>query len=228
MINEIVKLGCYIVPVGIKVHNGSENEWRLSFNLAEKHLVFTFNHIQLMMYGLLKITLKDIIRQHEDISELLCSYFLKTTLFYVIEETQRSIWDPKYMMLSFHLCLERLMQFIIEENCPNYFVPMNNIFNERFSLSDKEKLFQIVCEVFESGLNWTRESATMCSLKSYLSDPYTFLDLKISQKRKDQIDTAALILNLQAYSKFIADCIFSLRINYYLPYLKSLLLPSRC
>ena len=86
MINEIVKLGCYIVPVGIKVHNGSENEWRLSFNLAEKHLVFTFNHIQLMMYGLLKITLKDIIRQHEDISELLCSYVLKTTLCWVIED----------------------------------------------------------------------------------------------------------------------------------------------
>jgi len=89
MINEIVKQGCYIVPVGSKVNNGSENEWRLSFNLAEKYPVFTFNHIQLMIYGLLTIILKEIISQHEDISELLCSYFLKTTLFWVIEETQR-------------------------------------------------------------------------------------------------------------------------------------------
>jgi hypothetical protein len=32
MINEIVKQGCYIVPVGSKVHNGSENEWRLSYS----------------------------------------------------------------------------------------------------------------------------------------------------------------------------------------------------
>jgi hypothetical protein len=44
IINEIVKQGCYIVPVGSKVHNGSENEWRLSFSLAEKFLIFTFNH----------------------------------------------------------------------------------------------------------------------------------------------------------------------------------------
>ena len=223
MINEIVKQGCYIVPVGIKVDNGSENEWRLSFSLAEKYLIFTFNHTQLMIYEMLKIILKEIISQHEDISELLCSYFLKTTLFWVIEETQRSIWDPKYMVLCFHLCLERLMQFILEENCPNYFLPINNMFNGRFSLSDKENLFQIVCEVSEGELNWTRKSPTMCSLKNYLSDPYKFVDLKRSQKRKDQIDTAALILNLQAYSKFITDSIFSLKLTYCLPYLKSLL-----
>ena len=108
MINDIVKQGCYIVPVGSKLHNGSEIEWRLSFSLAEKYLIFTFNHTQLMIYAMLKIILKEIISQHEAISELLCSYFLKTTLFWVIEETQRSIWDPKYMMLCFHLCLERL------------------------------------------------------------------------------------------------------------------------
>jgi hypothetical protein len=75
MINEIVKQGCYIVPVGIKVHNGSENEWRLSFSLAEKYLIFTFNHTQLMIYGMLKIILKEIISQHEDISELFCYFF---------------------------------------------------------------------------------------------------------------------------------------------------------
>ena len=68
MINEIVKQGCGLVPVGIKVPNGSENEWRLSFNLAEKYLVFTLNHTQLMIYGMLKI-----ISQHDDISGLLCS-----------------------------------------------------------------------------------------------------------------------------------------------------------
>jgi hypothetical protein len=43
----------------------------------------------------------------------------------------------------------------IVENCPNYFLPLNNMFNGRFSLSGKEKLFQILCEVLESGLDWT-------------------------------------------------------------------------
>jgi hypothetical protein len=97
------------------------------------------------------------------------------------------------------------------------------MFNGRFSLSGKEKLLQILFEVFESGLNWTRESATMCSLKSYLSDPYKFVDLKRSQKRKDQIDTGALILNLRAHSKLLIDMIFSMKQTYFLPYLKSLL-----
>jgi hypothetical protein len=48
------------------------------------------------------------------------------------------------------------------------------MFNGRFSLSGKEKLFQILCEVLESGLDWTWKSPTMCSLKRYLSDPYKF------------------------------------------------------
>jgi hypothetical protein len=89
------------------------------------------------------IILKEIISQHEEISELLCSYFLKTTLFWVIEETQRSIWDPKYMMLCFHLCLERLMQFIIEDNCPNYFCKVR--INTAVSI-----LSFLFCDVFKS------------------------------------------------------------------------------
>ena len=128
-----------------------------------------------------------------------------------------------YDVFFFHLCLERLLQFIIDENCPNYFVLMNNMFNERFSMSGKENLFQIVCEVSKSGFNWTWKSPTMCSLKSYLSDPYKLLDLKTSQKRKDQIETASLILNLRTYSKGIINNVFSLKCTFMQPYMKSLL-----
>jgi len=61
----------------------------------------------------------------------------------------------------------------------------------------------------------------MCSLKSYLSDPYKLLDLKKSQKRKDQMNIASLILNLRTHSKSIID--EGLKFNIFKPYMKSLL-----
>ena len=64
----------------------------------------------------------------------------------------------------------------------------------------------------------------MCSLKSYLSDPYKLLDLKTAQKRKkNQIDTAAIILNLRSYSKLIIDTVLGFKDTLFMPCKKSLL-----
>jgi len=62
----------------------------------------------------------------------------------------------------------------------------------------------------------------MCRLKSYLSDPYKLLDLKTSQKRKDQRETTSLIHSLRRHSKTIINDVFSLKGTFMQSYMKSL------
>ncbi|XP_052086554.1 uncharacterized protein LOC127723875 [Mytilus californianus] len=74
------------VPIGPKTVSDGHFLWRISFSVAEKVLVHSFNFTQLLCYGLLKLTLKHIININDEVKELLCSYFLKTALFWVSEE----------------------------------------------------------------------------------------------------------------------------------------------
>ena len=90
---SIVKYGVLFVPIGCKDSVTQDLEWRISFSVAEKLLVYSFSHTQLLCYALLKIVLKDIIQHKHD--DLLCSYFLKMIIFWLCEESAVHQWKPE-------------------------------------------------------------------------------------------------------------------------------------
>ncbi|XP_052076204.1 uncharacterized protein LOC127714220 [Mytilus californianus] len=94
----IVKHGVLFVAVGVKGSSQEELEWRISFSVGEKLLMYSFTHTQLLCYALLKILLKFVIVLDKDCKELLCSYFMKTILFWICEELPSSIWKPENLM----------------------------------------------------------------------------------------------------------------------------------
>ncbi|CAC5422269.1 unnamed protein product [Mytilus coruscus] len=152
IISSIVLKGCHIVPVGSSRNHADDKDWRLSFCIAEKTLIETFNHTQILVYGSLKLVLKEIIEK-QNIAQLLCSYFLKTVIFWVVEETSSSYWIPQNIILCFHLCLRRLIQFVNDEDCPNYFVRSNNMFRERFNKSQKKFCYRFYAIFLPMGGN---------------------------------------------------------------------------
>lgn len=90
---EILNNGCHLVPVGSKTSSGENPlEWRLSFSHAEQKLVYSMNHTQFLCYGLLKIFLTEIVN-YDKKEYLLCSYFIKTTIFWLIQVGHIS-WYP--------------------------------------------------------------------------------------------------------------------------------------
>lgn len=128
---NIIYHGVLCVPIGVK---GSENEnvqWRLSFSVGEKLLIYTFSHTQLLCYALLKILLKDVINIDMQCKDLLCSYFLKTIIFWVSEESHPSVWTPTNLLSCFMRCFRRLIHCVKYSNCPHYFIPENNLFENK-------------------------------------------------------------------------------------------------
>ncbi|VDI12662.1 Hypothetical predicted protein [Mytilus galloprovincialis] len=156
LMTEAIYEGVLLVPVGSKSPSTDENnfEWRFSFSLTEKLLVHSFNHSQLLCYALLKLFLKGIIDKENIFNKLLCSYYMKTVLFWVLEEIKHSYWTPKNLLRCFSLCLQRLHYFISCNYIPNYFIPEHNMIESRFSEEIRLQLGVFIenllkCDVWE-------------------------------------------------------------------------------
>ncbi|XP_063405887.1 uncharacterized protein LOC134689848 [Mytilus trossulus] len=135
-IDKIKKYGCLLVPIGPRHMTYCDVLWRLSFSVAEKHLVHSFNFTQLLCYCLLKLTLKRIVNTNKRVEDLLCSYFLKTALFWVSEEIDIETFQLTKLFVCFSKCLDKLLLWVQKCYCPNYFIPEHNMFLDRWERCD--------------------------------------------------------------------------------------------
>ncbi|XP_021370174.1 uncharacterized protein LOC110461159 [Mizuhopecten yessoensis] len=134
LINTIVHNGCHLVPVGDKCSGNTLLQWRISFAKAEISLVHSFSHIQLKVYCLLKLFLKQIKEQLRETigdDDILCSYFLKTTLFHAIENSNQLFWQEKNLFYCFWFCFNILIAWVRAGVCPHYFIEANNLFERK-------------------------------------------------------------------------------------------------
>lgn len=135
IISKVVTAGVLLVPIGSKSSNNEGNplEWRFSFSLSEKLLVSSLNHCQLLCYSLLKIFLKQILNKNNILKDKLCSYYMKTVLFWVLEEDQHLYWIQENLLQCFLSCIQRLHYWISCEYIPNYFIPEHNMLDGKLS-----------------------------------------------------------------------------------------------
>ncbi|CAC5390603.1 unnamed protein product [Mytilus coruscus] len=120
---------------------------------------------------------------------------------------------------------------VSKENCPNYFVRINNLFIERFTPAGKEKLLALLCEIRDSGLSWITLSSTLRKLKTFLKYPLSIQLLYCVQNVKFKKECSRLILDLSRHGKAVmSNMLIVKQTKYLLPYVKSLMNTSviRC
>ncbi|KAK3101386.1 hypothetical protein FSP39_003168 [Pinctada imbricata] len=139
VITNMVSDGCLFVPVGCKMSPDADVEWRMSFSLAEERLVRFMNHTQFLTYGLLKLFLKEVVEENDETRGFLCSYFMKTLVFWEIIESDIP-WTPSCLLQNVWNCFRRLLSWISNGYCPNFFIPENNMFCGKIHGRDKQTL----------------------------------------------------------------------------------------
>ena len=149
-LHRIASSGCHFVAIGAKESATESLEWRISFSCAEKILIDSMNHVQFLCYGLLKIFLKEVIDINTDIKGLLCSYFLKTVVFWEITNKQVQ-WVPSTLLRCFWVCLQRLLLWINNEYCPNFFIPENNMFAGKIQGANRVRLLSYLVPLYQEG-----------------------------------------------------------------------------
>nr|XP_022288206.1 uncharacterized protein LOC111100526 [Crassostrea virginica] len=159
ILSAIVKDGCHVVPIGSLPER--DNEWRISFSGAEQKLIYSMNHCQFLCYGLLKVFLKEIIDVDPNNPSCLCSYFMKTILFWVIQCDSSLHWVPCNLLSCFWTCFQVLLSWVYKGECPNFFIPQNNMFRVKVVGQTQVSLFEQLYALYTRGIPCLLRSPTI-------------------------------------------------------------------
>ncbi|KAK3093067.1 hypothetical protein FSP39_010664 [Pinctada imbricata] len=150
LIQNIIHNGCHVVPIGDADSPYADHEWRISFSVAERTLMHSFNHTQFLVYNLLRLTSKRVIGQ--TFPEVLCSYFMKTTLFYTAENTSKQMWQVHNLETCFKTCISVLYDYVDHIYCPNYFIPEYNMIKRKINQSNRRQILDMLRTLHETGI----------------------------------------------------------------------------
>ncbi|XP_061173327.1 uncharacterized protein LOC133182500 [Saccostrea echinata] len=183
LISRIKNTGCHVMAVGSKKINlqkedlATSNElhwtedplqWRLSFSVAEKKLVYAFNDTQFLTYGIFKLLNRELFSKDPIVMKGICSYFLKTALFWTIEQTPSEYWKPERLVFCVSLCFQRLIAWMENGFCPNYFVRENNMFLGKVQEWQLAYISTQVSEIYREGWRCLLRCHSLFHLKTAL------------------------------------------------------------
>ncbi|VDI48360.1 Hypothetical predicted protein [Mytilus galloprovincialis] len=142
VIHQIADLGCLFVPLGDIYSDNQHREWRMSFVLAERLLIWNLNETQSYCYLILKLFL----RMNKKITNtILDSFMMKTVLFWVAEETEKSSWKAENLIFCLEACMKKLLYFLQKKELPHYFVKNNNLLHGK--MDDGDRIYAIEVKI---------------------------------------------------------------------------------
>lgn len=193
--HQIVRNGCHVVPIGSIRSHLSEDEWRISFSKAEKTLVCNMTHCQFLLYGLMKFFLKEVINKNlEENDELLCSYHMKTAVFWALQQNSLPECCPRNLLNCFWICFKLVIKWVYEGVCPNFFIPENNMFLAKIYGPSQRKLFFKLYEMYEIGLSCLFKSP---SIQRLLSVNHLTQEITISRESEQNTNVKELLFGLE-------------------------------
>ena len=161
-ITQITDFGCHLVAVGFPLSSSKEMEWRISFSVAERILVWSFNHIQIQCYAVMKIILKEFIKVRCSPSNyVLCSYFIKTFLFWKFEVTESTFWRAENFRACISFLLVEFTKCIRNRELPHYFFPLFNLLSVKLTREAQRELLPILETGIEHDIAILRECNTL-------------------------------------------------------------------
>lgn len=197
VVSQIVNSGCHVVPIGST--SDANLEWRISFSKAEQIIVYSLNHCQFICYGLFKIFLKEVINEQSK-APILCSYFIKTVLFWVIQNDRTLRWTPDNLLCCFWNCFKLLIHWVNTGCCPNFFIPQNNMFKVKVTGHAQAALFDQLYGFYDNGIECLCLSLT---IKRYFSDAIINKTLPFTQEKRRFLDDVHVCKELETIGKIL-------------------------
>ena len=146
-------------------HPNSETktlEWRISFSVAERTLVWSFNHVQMQCYAVMKIILKEFIKKRcSTKNQILCSYFIKTFLFWKFEELHLNSWRKNNFRECIMYLLTEFSQCIHDGVLRHYFLPKFNLLSVKLTRASQCELLQLFDIIIQCDISILKECKTL-------------------------------------------------------------------
>lgn len=177
LVEKVISGGYHLVDKPHPWHNKSVGDifWRISFSRAECLLIQSFNEIQKRVYALLR-KIKTLIVQDckRENGSVLSTYFFKTAMLWLCEEQPIEVWKYENIHVLVKELLCKIIVWLIDRNCPNYFIPENNMLDHLPDDLDLGWEIMSLVEIVES--NWS-------GIETHLANSIRKHDLPIPTKR---------------------------------------------
>ena len=161
-ISSIINFGFHLVPIGHPLSDTKLMEWRISFSVAEQILVWSFTHVQIQCYAVMKIILKEFIKvKCNPQNQVLCSYFIKTFLFWKYESTELNFWRADNFRECIMYLLTEFSKCVREGVLRHYFIPRFNLLSIKLTLTAHTELLQLFDIIIQSDITIFKECRTL-------------------------------------------------------------------
>ena len=171
--SSIIKFGFHLVPVGHPHSDMKHLQWRMSFSLAERTLVWSFNHVQMQCYAIMKMILKEFIKAKcSSQNQVLCSYFIKTFLFWKYESTELNFWRADNLRECVRFLLFEFSQCLREGVLRHYFISTFNLFSVKLKRAAQIELLQLFDIIIEKDISIIKECITLHNIWSVFSQTH--------------------------------------------------------
>ncbi|KAH3875623.1 hypothetical protein DPMN_038894 [Dreissena polymorpha] len=124
IVQKVVSLGAYVSPVGFKGSEYRRVEWRICFNTGENELVSNLNNIQVYMYVILKMVVKDVLKP---VKKEISSYTVKNIVLWLAEKNSQTLFHEGSLLYWVHRGLGKLKTAILTERLSYYMIPKRNL-----------------------------------------------------------------------------------------------------
>ena len=126
IVTLVISSGFHLVPkVSKKAGSDPSSSFRLAFNTAEKLLALGLTRFQRECFRVFKMYYYEKLKQ---IPKVLTTYHLKTVFFWILENSDASIWHEENRAYCIVLLLQYLKISLTKEILLHYFIPENNLF----------------------------------------------------------------------------------------------------
>ena len=173
VISSIIDFGFHLVPVGHPNSDSKLMEWRISFSVAERTLVWSFNHVQMQCYAVMKIILKEFIKVNcSPQNQVLCSYFIKTFLFWKYESTEVRFWRADNLRECIKYLLSEFSKCIRDGVLKHYFIPTFNLLSVKLTPAAQHELLHLFDIIIQSDITILKECRTLHKIWSEFVQVY--------------------------------------------------------
>ena len=194
LIEKCKTLGFLVVAASHPDSDRKELQWRISFSEQERLLVTQFNSVQLMCYVLLKTIKNEIVKRQIE-EDTLTSYHCKTCMLYMLENKPHEFWIPENLVICLNTCLRQIHAWVKDNNCPNYFIPEENMFDRIIEVNLKEKLLRVLDKLLKSDIRTMLEQVIENDIGKKLTESFQTTQ-ELQWKENIQVNKAQRMENL--------------------------------